>query len=580
MINTRINRLRKLMTERNIDAYIVCTNDFHGSEYVGEYFKEREYMSGFTGSAGTLLVTMREALLWTDGRYFIQAEKQLEGSNILLMKMGCEGVPGISEYLEREMEENAVIGFDARTVTSDFAMKLNRFTLSCNEDLIDLLYEKRPELPKAKVFELGLEYAGESREDKLMRLREAVKEQADMIVVTALDEIAWLLNLRGNDISCTPVFLAYMIIDMDSACLYVDKSKLNKDIQSKLEAAGVFLNDYFKIYDDLEKIEGKKVWVDEKTANYRIVTLLEKCEVVNKVSPISHFKAIKNETEIANEKIAHIKDGIAVTKFMHWIKQNAGKEYITELSAAEKLEQFRREQTNYLGPSFEPIMAYGAHGAIVHYQADEESNEKIENKGFLLSDTGGHYLEGTTDVTRTYPLSELTQEQKKHYTLVLKGHLRLANAKFLYGYTGQNLDYIAREPLFREGLNYNHGTGHGVGYLLSVHEGPNSIRIKSDAVLEEGMIMSDEPGLYIENEYGIRHENLIICKKSEKNEYGQFMEFEYLTMVPFDIDAVDFDYLTDEEIEMLKQYQELVYKNLEKYFDGEEKEWLLNKCKV
>lgn len=589
MIRERLEHLRKEMTQHNMQAYIVCTDDFHGSEYVGDYFKMREFLSGFTGSAGTLVVLEKEAALWTDGRYFLQAADQLEGSTIQLMKMGEEGVPTIEEYLADKLQNNDTIGFDGRTVTCDFVNKIQEkvakknITFAYEKDIADVVWNNRPALSKEKVWELDVKYTGVTREEKFVQLREKMKEAgADVFALTSLEEIAWLLNLRGNDVMCNPVFLSYMIIRNEDVTLYVEESILSDEIKKQLERVKVALKPYNDFYMDLKGISEKDaVLLDTSSANYMVKMSLPKaCKVIDKVSPIELMKAIKTKTEYENERLAHVKDGVAVTKFMFWLKQNIGKEKMTEISVAEKLEELRKEQEGYIEPSFEPIMGYASHGAIVHYSATEESDATLEPKSFLLSDTGAQYYEGTTDITRTYALGELTDEEKKAYTLVLRGNLNLAAAKFMYGVRGINLDYIAREPLWQYGMDYNHGTGHGVGYVLNVHEGPNAFRWKlinekmTSVVLEEGMITSNEPGVYIAGKFGIRLENMILCKKAEKTEYGQFMHFEDLTMVPFDLDAVDTSYMSDREIALLNAYHKKVYETISPFLNEEETAWL------
>lgn len=614
MVLSRLKRLREQMALRHIDAYIVCTEDFHGSEYVGDYFKVREYFSGFTGSAGILVVTPLEAALWTDGRYFLQAEKELAESSIRLMRSGQPGVPKPEEYLKLQAGENMTVGFDGRTVSAAFVKRISdqlihgNVTFSYEEDLADIVWQDRPAISTELVWELPVNYAGLSREEKLACVRTAMDEQgADFYVISALDNIAWLLNLRGNDVECNPVFLSYMIVGRQYAYLYIHEDILSEEIHSRLNQAGVMLRPYDAVYEDLQNVDflarlGTKkadrnvlagqddqntdggsygILVDERFLNYRILmSLSPNLRGINAFDPIQKMKAVKTKAECDNMKRAHVKDGVAVTRFIYWLKQNIGREKITELGAACKLEQFRREQEGYLGPSFAPIMAYAEHGAIVHYSATEESNGVLEPRSFLLADTGGHYLEGTTDITRTIPLGELTAEEKKAYTLVLAGHLLLANARFLYGLRGVQLDILAREPLWREGLDFNHGTGHGVGYLLNVHEGPNAFRYRmpegtvDSVVLEEGMITSDEPGLYFGGKFGIRHENLILCRKAEQNAYGQFMCFENLTMVPFDWDAIDTDYMSNQEISLLNNYHAQVFATISPYLNEDEKKWL------
>lgn len=587
-IRERLYALRELMRKKNIQAYIVVTDDFHSSEYVGGYFKVREYLSGFTGSAGTLVVLEDRAALWTDGRYFIQAEEQLKGSSIDLMKSGQPNVPDITEYLYSSLNEGDTIGFDGRTVSNAFACKLiealrdKSITLSYQIDLADEIWTDRPPLSREPVWELDVKYTGLSRKEKLDSIREKMAETgADILLLTALDEIAWLLNLRGNDIACTPVFLAYMIIEKSSATLCVHKEILNDEMIHQLENDGISLADYNDFYSLISKTDNDKiVQLDGNTANYCVIKSIPKnTKIIDSQSPVVLMKAIKTPAEMNNIRAAHIKDGVAVTRFIYWLKHNADKENITELSAAEKLEQFRAENDTYLGPSFEPIIAYGAHGAIVHYEATETTNVRMEPKGLCLTDTGGHYLEGTTDITRTIALGKLTQEEKTAFTLVLKGHLNLAAAKFKYGICGENLDYLARHPLWEHGLDFNHSTGHGVGYLLSVHEGPQRIYWNASAnlkhyILEEGMVISNEPGYYLENHFGIRHENLVLVRKGKKNSYGQFMYLESLTMVPFDRDAIDTALLNSDELEWLNAYHKKVFDTISPYLNGAELEWL------
>lgn len=588
IVNDKINNLRKVMSEKNIQAYIVVTDDFHSSEYVGEYFKVREYLSGFTGSAGTLVILNDKAALWTDGRYFIQAEEQLKDSTIDLMKSGLPDVPDITEYLYNNLSDGDTIGFDGRTVSNFFveklleALKEKGVKLSYQTDLADEIWTDRPPLSKEPVWKLDIKYIGLSRADKLKAVREKIVcNNADALLLTALDEIAWLLNLRGNDIACTPVFLSYMIIEKSSATLCVHKEILSDEIIKCLEDDSISIADYNDFYRLISEIPTKKsVWLDSVTANYcTYKSIAEDVKIIDRQSPVVLMKAIKTAAEMDNTRAAHLKDGVAVTRFICWLKNSVNKESITELSAAEKLEQLRAENDSYLGPSFEPIIAYGAHGAIVHYEPTEETNVRIEPRGLCLTDTGGHYLEGTTDITRTIALGKLSCEEKTAYTLVLKGHLNLAAAKFKYGLCGENLDYLARYPLWKHGLDFNHSTGHGVGYLLSVHEGPQRIYWNVNInpnhyVLEEGMIISNEPGYYLEGHFGIRHENLVLVRKGQKNSYGQFMYFENLTMVPFDRDAIDPTLLNSFELDCLNEYHKKVFDAISPYLDGDELKWL------
>lgn len=598
MVREQIIRLRKEMDKNNIDAYLVMTDDFHGSEYVGDYFKCREYLSGFTGSAGKMVVTGKEAVLWTDGRYFIQAEEELNGSGIELYKMGEPGVPDIFEYLESKLKEGECLGFDGRTVNAMTEQNLENVLLEKNVkvvydcDLVGKIWKDRPERSHSKAWFLGMCYAGVSAEEKIDLLRGVLKENAcDAIIITALDEIAWLFNIRGNDVEYNPVLLSYAIVPEnkdDNILLFADKRSVDGDVEEELKKLSIVICDYNDIYDYIKKLEnGTRIMLDKSGINSMILkNIPDGVKIENVISPVMQMKAVKNPVEMENERMAHLKDGAAVTKLIYWLKHNACKMDITEFDVVQKIEDIRNEIDNYIEPSFATISAYGSNGAIVHYEP-KKPGDKILPKGFLLLDTGGHYMEGTTDITRTISLGELTDIQKKHYTAVLMGNLRLSDASFLYGCRGTNLDCIAREPLWKMGLDYKHGTGHGVGYLLNVHESPNSFRWRinpsqinsQDAVLEEGMITSDEPGLYIEGEYGIRLENLIMCRKSEENQYGQFMKFEVLTMAPFDRDAIDINMLNDDDRKILNCYHRTVYKNISPYLNDKEREWLENETK-
>ena len=586
-VENKLSALRRLMKERNLAAYIIPTDDFHGSEYVGKYFKAREYMSGFTGSAGTLLVLPDEAALWTDGRYFIQAAEQLKGSPITLMRSGQPNVPKIAEYLRDQLEEKSVIGFDGRTVTEQFVQTIvketeaKQITFDGSEDLVGLVWQERPSISTEPVWEVDVKYTGRSREDKISDVREKMREEkVDVLLLTALDEIAWLLNLRGNDVAYTPVFLAYMLLTLDGAQLFVHEQILSDEIRRKLEQAGISVSPYDGIENALQDItDGKKIWIDSGSANYRLVHSLGGVEKIDKSSPVTLMKAVKTPQEMEHIRAAHVKDGVALTRFMRWLKTNVGQEKITEISAIKKLETFRAQMEGYLGPSFGPIIAYGAHGAIAHYEPTDETDVEVTVGNFCLADTGGHYREGTTDVTRTFAMGTIPEEERKYYTTVLRGHLALGAAKFLHGICGQNLDILAREPLWESDLDYNHGTGHGVGFILNVHEGPQRVqwRISEESKvvpLEEGMVISNEPGFYLEGSFGIRHENLVLCRKGEKNEYGQFMYLEPLTMAPYDRDAILPELMSDREIKWLNDYHRKVYEALAPYFEGEELTWL------
>lgn len=586
-VTERLQALRAEMAKRNLAAYIVPTEDFHGSEYVGAHFKAREYLSGFTGSAGTLLVLKESAALWTDGRYFLQAEAQLKDSGITLMKSGEPDVPTLAEYLAKTLVKGERVGFDGRTVTGAFVEELQKktadkqLTFRGKEDMADFVWLERPPLSAEPVWELPAAYAGMTREQKLSKVREKMAEEgADALLVTDLTESAWLLNLRGSDVKNTPVFLAFMLLTKNRALLCAQKAAFSETVCKGLAEAGVTLLPYESIADLVAALPpGQRLLVDETKVSYRLLKAVSKgVERINKPSPIALLKAVKTEREIAHMRSAHVKDGVAVTRFLYWLKSRTAHEEITEISAAAKLEAFRKEREGYLGPSFDSIVAYGAHGAIVHYEATPETDVKIAPKGFCLVDTGGHYSEGTTDITRTIAPGELTDGEKRAYTLVLKGHLRLMAAKFPEGVSGQNLDAIARGPLWEQGLDYRHGTGHGVGYLLSVHEGPQNIRWKAGkdkaVPLAAGMIFSNEPGYYEEGKFGIRHENLMLVVKGEKTAYGQFLQLEPLTMAPFDREAIEVGLLTKEELRLLNEYHQKVYEALAPQFAGEELTWL------
>ena len=588
MIQERINRLRQLMEQEGIDAYLVPTADFHESEYVGEYFKCRKFITGFTGSAGTAVITKEEACLWTDGRYFVQAAKELEGTGVNLQKMGQEGVPTVEEYLKKSLPENGTLGFDGRVVNYQMGRSLEEFlqdkniSVSWEEDLIGQVWEERPSLSAEKVWILKEEYAGRSAAEKIEDLREVMrKERATVHILTTLDDIVWLLNIRGNDVACNPVVLSYALITLDKFYLFINEEVLDQQVKEYLKETGVTVCPYDKVYYEVSRLKGEKVLLESSRVNYSILRNLDSSnQIIDRMNPTAFAKSVKNPVEIENMKKAHIKDGVAMTKFIYWLKHNIGKIQITEVSAQKYLDHLRFLQPGNLGLSFPTISAYGSNAAMCHYSATEENDTVIMPKGLYLVDSGGQYYEGTTDVTRTIAMGPVTQEEREHLTLSVISMLRLAAVKFLYGSRGLTLDYVAREPFWSRGLNFDHGTGHGVGYLLNVHERPNGIRWRmvperqDNCVLEEGMITSDEPGLYIEGSHGVRTENLILCKKAEKNQYGQFMEFEFLTFVPIDLDALDKSLMTDRDVELLNDYHKQVYEKISPYLEGEEAVWL------
>lgn len=589
MIQQRLEALRTEMKNRNIDIYVVPTSDFHESEYVGEHFKARKFITGFTGSAGTAVITMTEAGLWTDGRYFIQAESQLKGSSVELYRMGEEGVPTVDAFMKEKLPEGGCLGFDGRVVNGKWGRQLEAMaaekgaSLYVKEDLIDLIWQKRPALSKNPVFLLEEKYTGKCTADKIADVRKKMQEEgADIHILTSLYDIAWLLNVRGNDIDYVPVVLSYLILTEQECIWFLQEEVLNEAIRGYLGKNHIRTMPYNAVYGYIEGIvPGTKVLLSTGEANYRICSSLDKnVTIVDRPNPTELMKSIKNRTEVDNIRAAHIKDGVAFTKFMYWLKTNIGKIPMTEISASDYLEERRREQDNFIELSFNTICAYGANAAMAHYAATEESNTALRPEGFLLVDSGGHYYEGTTDITRTMALGPITDEMRLHFTAVCRSNINLANAKFLYGCTGLNLDILSREPLWSMGVDYKHGTGHGVGYVLNVHEGPNAFRWKAvpgagdAAILEEGMITTDEPGIYLEGKYGIRTENELVCRKAEKNEYGQFMEFENITIAPIDLDAIDPQEMTGRERRMLNDYHRKVYETLSPYMTEAENDWL------
>ncbi len=587
-MNKHLEQLREKMRERGIDVYVVPTSDYHESEYVSEHFACRRYITGFTGSAGTAVVTMEKAGLWTDGRYFVQAAKQLEGSGVTLQKMGVEGVPTILEYLRQAMPEGGTLGFDGRVINEllgeemEAAVAARHAKIAYGEDLVGMIWADRPALSREPVWILDEKYCGKSAAEKIADLRAAMREAgADVHVLTALDDIVWLLNIRGNDVPCNPVVLSYLAVTETEVLLFIQEEALDDSARSYLESLGVAVKPYDSIYDYVKTLAGQAVMVEKSRVNYALCHNLDaSCRVIDRMNPTALAKAVKNPVEMENIRRAHIKDGVAVTKYIYWLKKNIGKIPMDEMSVADRLEEFRREQEGYLGPSFNTISAYGPNAAMCHYSATEESKAVLEPRGLYLVDSGGQYYEGTTDITRTIALGELTAEEREHFTLTAMSMLRLGNVKFLHGCRGLNLDYVAREVFWQRGLNFDHGTGHGVGYLLNVHERPNGIRWKvvperqDSGVLEEGMLTSDEPGIYIEGSHGIRTENLILCRKAEKTEYGQFMRFEFVTFVPIDLDAIDKSLMRPEDVEMLNAYHREVYEKISPYLTEEEADWL------
>lgn len=591
-----IKKLQELMKENNINYYIIPTDDDHQSENVGEYFQARKYFSGFTGSAGTLLVTQDKAYLWTDGRYFIQAVKELY-DGIELMKMNTEGYPSLTEFLCQHLitfmdddSLNDVLAFDGKTMNAQFIFDLENklFNKKLNIKCIDLitpLWKNRPPMSCSKAFIYETEYNGKETKDKLKEIREYMSklesddymgEKCNSHLITTLDDIAWIFNIRGRDIECTPVVLAYALITLDYAYLYLQDDAYDESFKEKMNEQGVTIKSYYDIYEDIKEISGS-ILLDFSNVNYELASMIN-CDCIAGRNPSQYLKCIKNKTEISNTIHAHIKDGVAVTKFMYWLKNNIGKIDIDELSAADYLTSLRAQQDLFIEPSFTTISAYQENAALMHYHPTAEHNSKLEAKGLLLVDSGGQYYDGTTDITRTFVLGEISDNQRKHFTLVLKGMLDLQKIKFLYGQTGIDLDVLARAPMWNEGIDYQCGTGHGVGHLLCVHEGPNEFRPKSrygqPVALEEGMITTDEPGIYLEGQYGIRLENELLCQKDIKNEYGQFMSFNCLTLVPIDLDGIDPTLLSYDEKIALNDYHQKVYDTISPFLNSEEQEWL------
>lgn len=589
MIPQRLERLRQEMAKRNIAIYVVPTSDFHDSEYVGDHFKTREYVTGFTGSAGTAVITMTEAGLWTDGRYFVQAAKQLEGTTVTLYRMGEEGVPTVNEYLEKTLQEGETLGFDGRVISGFWGQELEEIvsekngTLQVEEDLVDLIWEDRPTMPQEPVWILKEQYSGRSTGDKLADIRKFMEEKkADIHLISSLYDICWILNIRGNDISYVPVVLSYLALTKEKCIWFVQEQVITEEIRAYLEDHHITTMPYESFYNYIGALgDGHRVLIDREVANYRICNSLPKSvKVIDERDPSVLMRALKNQIEVQNTRNAHIKDAVAMCRFMYWLKSNVGKIPMTEISVADHLEALRKQQDGFIELSFETICGYADHGAIVHYAATEESDVELRPQGLLLVDSGGHYLEGTTDITRTFALGEVTEDMRADFTRVCRANMNLANARFLYGCTGVNLDILAREPLWEAGLDYKHGTGHGVGYILNVHEGPNAFRWRNGAgrnaaaVLEEGMITTDEPGIYREGKYGIRTENELICMKAEKNEYGQFMCFENITYVPIDLDALAPEQMTEKERRYLNEYHAKVYEVVAPLLEEEEAKWL------
>lgn len=587
MVNERIKALQDFLKVKQISAIVIPTQDFHMSEYVGEHFKARRYFSGFTGSAGVMVVTQTQANLWTDGRYFIQAAQELKGSGIVLKKMGEEGVPTIKEYLAKTLKSGDVLGFDGRVISAkegrEYKKELSEkgVTLCTNEDIVGEVWKERPALSCAPAFLLEEKFSGKAATEKLREVRKAMEEKkADVHIVTSLDDIAWLYNIRGGDVENTPLVLAYAAVTKNDAILFANKDALGKSIIEELKKSGIKVKGYDRIYSYVAAIsQNKKVLLDPSRVNYAIVDSLE-AQIVEGENPEMLLKAVKNPVEVENSRIGHIKDGVAVTKFMYWLKTNIGKTNITEISAENYLAEMRKRQPGFIDLSFKAIAGYKEHAAMMHYCASPATDIELKPEGLFLVDSGGHYYEGTTDITRTFVLGPITEQEKLHFTTIAQSVLAVSNTRFLHGCRGINFDIIARGPLWNMDLDYKCGSGHGVGYLSNVHEGPNGFRWKlladrnEGAIFEEGMITTIEPGVYIEGSHGVRTENEILCQKGMKNEYGQFMYFETITFAPIDLDGIDPNLMSAKEKKQLNDYHSEVYKKISPYLEPQEKEWL------
>ncbi len=586
-VSERITSLRALMAEKSISAYVVPTADFHQSEYVGEHFKARQYITGFSGSYGTAVICQDDACLWTDGRYFFQAEQELAGTGVRLMKMFVGDTPTITEYLSDVVPSGGTVAFDGRVLSMgegqeyEVALGSKGIQIHYSEDLINAIWQDRPALSDKPAFFLEERYTGASIASKLERVRKAMAEYgATVHAIASLDDICWLLNVRGDDIDYFPLLLSYAIVRMDGVELYVNEKKLNDRILNEFKKAMVTLHPYNDIYQDIQKLDASEtLLIDPMKMNYALYKNIS-CNIVEAANPTILMKAMKNDTELDNIKAAHIKDGVAVTKFMYWVKNHYDKEVITELSSIDKLTALRAAQDGYIRDSFEPLCAYKDHAAMMHYSPCEESDVPLKGGAFFLNDTGGGYYEGSTDITRTFVLGSVDRQMKKYFTAVVRAMMNLSRAKFLYGCYGYNLDVLAREPIWDLDLDYQCGTGHGVGYLANVHEPPTGFRWyvvpskNEHHQLEEGMVITDEPGIYEDGQFGIRIENELIVRKGVKNKYGQFMHFETITFAPIDLDGIDPEEMSRSEREWLNRYHQEVYEKIGPHLTEEERQWL------
>ena len=588
-VNQRLQDLREVMRREHLAAFIFPSTDPHQSEYVADHWKGREFISGFNGSAGTAVVTMNSAALWTDSRYFFAAEEQLKGTEYQLMKLKIEGTPTIAEWIGKECGPGAEVAIDGTCSSASEVKELiadlrkqGGITLRTNLDPLGLIWKDRPAIPDNLVEIYPMEYAGEATHDKIARIRKALRERhADGMLMAALDDIAWTLNLRGSDVHCNPVFVSYLLIAPNDVTIYINKVKLSPQMEAYLKAEGVGVAPYEDIRKALKDYFAYNILLDPNEVNYTLYKSVSR-EIVEDESPVKRMKTVKNEREIAGFRSAMLKDGIAMTKLLYWLSGYSGKSSVsglTELSVSAKVEALRSEQPLYRDISFDTIAAYQAHGAIVHYEPTPETDIPLKPEGFLLLDSGAQYLDGTTDITRTIPLGPLTEEQKHVYTLVLKGHIQIELCKFPSGTSGTQLDVLARQALWREGLNYLHGTGHGVGTYLNVHEGPHQIRMEwKPAPLVAGMTVTDEPGIYLAGKFGVRIENTLLVTPYKETEFGKFLQFDSLTLCPIDKAPILTDLLTQEELDWLNAYHQRVFDTLSPHLNQEEADWLREAC--
>ena len=584
MIQQRLQALREVMRREHLSAFIFPSTDPHGSEYVADHWKSREWISGFNGSAGTAVVTMTSAALWTDSRYFLAAEEQLRGTSFVLMKEKIKGTPTIAEWIGQELKEEhgPEVGIDGLVCSVNEVRQLiaelrhqGGITLRTNLDPLAQIWLDRPAIPDHPVVVHPLEYAGESASDKIARIRRGMREKhADGLLMSALDDIAWTLNLRGSDVHCNPVFVSYLLMTMHDVVLYVDPRKLSGEVVDYLKELGVRVEDYKQVKEGLKHYLEYNILMDPEEMNYTLFHQVKR-PIVEDALPVKTLKIVKNETEIAGFRRAMVRDGVAMVKLLKWLQEAVPQGMVTEMLVDKILTAFRAEQDHFRGLSFDTIAGYQEHGAIVHYGATTETDVVLQPEGFLLLDSGAQYLDGTTDITRTIALGKLTDEQKRVYTLVLKGHIQLQLLKFPDGATGTQLDAIARRDLWKAGLNFLHGTGHGVGSYLSDHEGPHQIRMEwKPTRLHAGMTVTDEPGIYVKGQFGVRIENVLLVTDYLETDYGKFLQFESLTLCPIDRSPILTELLSQEEIDWLNNYHQCVYERLSPYLDAEEKTWL------